>query len=164
MITHGSVLLRNQIFDEAEQAAFIEIAETLELRHSPNFLGSFGYQQYTAATLPPALLPFVQKLKAGRSTLFNRVFVQHYGVTPPGESYSVKPHRDPRNNVEETIIAPFGQWRGARHYVLGGHMDVRPGYSLVLPCTQNGKQGPMHSVSRIDEGQRWALILNRILS
>ena len=95
---------------------------------------------------------------------FNTIFIQKYEA-----GTSVKKHRDPRNNIGYIIIAVFGDYDGAvsriYHEETSGSTSfhLKPGDVLVLPCTIDGKQGPAHEVSEIEDGTRYAIILNTII-
>ena len=93
-----------------------------------------------------------------RDQEFNTVFLQRYE-----RGQYVRSHRDPTNNLGYTVIATFGQWEGGVTTVEGADpFRMRPGDLVVLPCTIAGRRGPLHSVSRIEKGIRWTLILNTI--
>lgn len=138
-----------------------------QLRGSPLWLGDFQMQKWEldTAQIPGALVPFVAKLASVAPPPFpyNYVFLQRYEV---GEG--VRWHRDPRNNLWGTLIAPFGEYTGAETSIRyqpeeeAETCQVLPGTALWLPCTVSGRQGPHHSVSNVTSGERWALILNTI--
>ena len=133
--------------------------ERLPYRASPEFLGEFGFLSYKRFSHTPnalhGLLGRLQDLVPEHR--FNRVFIQRYR-----EGEFVRPHRDPINNVGVTVIAIFGEFEGAESSVEGETFTLSDGDVLVLDCTINGKQGPVHEVSPVLGGTRYALILNTI--
>lgn len=133
--------------------------ERLPYRAAPAFLGEFGFLSYKRiAQTPNALHGLIGRMqKLVPEQRFNRVFIQRYR-----EGEFVKPHRDPINNVGVTLIAIFGQFEGAASNIEGEVISLVDGDVLVLDCTIDGKQGPVHEVSPVLSGTRYALILNTI--
>lgn len=138
-----------------EQRAF----HHLPYECAPDWLGDFGMVSYSNwKDLPDGLrLPAVRLAAFAQEQDFNRFFVQRYR-----EGEQVYPHRDPMNNVGYTIIGIFGDFEGAVTNVAGETYRMNHGDVLKLPCTIDGVQGPLHSVSPVKRGTRYALILNTI--
>lgn len=133
--------------------------ERLPYRAAPAFLGEFGFLSYKRiAQTPNALHGLIGRMqKLVPEQRFNRVFIQRYA-----EGEFVRRHRDPINNVGQTVIAIFGEFEGAISNISGEEISLIDGDVLVLECTINGKQGPIHEVSPVLSGTRYALILNSI--
>lgn len=147
---------RNYLYPQPEHHRALE---RLPYRAAPEFLGEFGFIPYKRiAQTPNALHGLLSRMQAlVPDQRFNRVFIQRYC-----EGEFVKPHRDPINNVGVTIIAIFGEFEGAESNIEGETFSLVDGDVLVLDCTINGKQGPVHEVSPVLSGTRYALILNTI--
>lgn len=133
--------------------------ERLPYRPVPDFLGEFSFCTYNSTgALPRVFAPLAQDLATfADHQRFNAAFIQRYQP----EDF-VLWHRDPRNNIDHTLIAIFGEFTGAISDVDGIHFQLTHGDVLKLPCTINGVQGPPHSVSPVLSGTRYALILNTI--
>ena len=133
--------------------------ERLPYRAAPEFLGKFGLIPYKRIShTPDALHGIISRMQAlVPEQRFNRVFIQRYR-----EGEFVRPHRDPINNVGVTIISVFGEFEGAETNIEGETFFLQNGDTLVLDCTIDGKQGPVHEVSPVLSGTRYALILNTI--
>lgn len=139
-------------------------------RKCPAWLGNFHLKMYGRAygknfgPLPDYLQELHEKIDnhVGFDFTFTTWFSQTYGVG----SY-VNKHRDPKNNVELTYIAIYGDFEGAFSTV-GSQLDevefqLHPGDVQIQLCTVNGVQGPQHKVSPVTKGTRYAFIGNRIL-
>ncbi|UIS25291.1 hypothetical protein [Erythrobacter phage vB_EliS-L02] len=143
--------------------AIMKAFERLPYRPVPEWLGDFSFVTYDRPRkLPAALFALFEHMRDIDDVLFggqkwNRVFVQRYR-----EGESVSEHRDPKTNVDHTLIAIFGDFDGATSRVDDEVFQLRAGDMLRLPCTINGRQGPLHSVSPVTRGTRYALILNHI--
>ena len=81
----------------------------------------------------------------------------------------VNPHRDPMTDLHFTTIAWFGDFEGGKFNTridrgglppLDVDIEARSGMVIRLPCTVNGKQGPLHWTDEVTKGRRWSLILN----
>ncbi len=142
--------------------------ETNELQLSggsaaPNWLGKFRLKQTLRNKAPKKFENIIRKMEAlVPDQRFNSVFFQTY---TPGDS--VNKHRDPKNNVGKTIIAIFGSFDGGYTTIhdddgTSFQFKLQDGDVLVLDCTIDGKQGPLHEVSEITSGCRYAIILNTI--
>ena len=158
------MLLLSQGFLTVEERKELQLAaEKLSLKNSPAFLGNFGYRQFKYPEPLPSVFEAVMERLQGLvpTQEFNVAFVQRYD-----KGCEVKRHRDPLNNVGMTVIALFGEYTGARNVYEGPtgptEYGTKAGDVLVAPCTLNGKQGPWHSVTPVESGTRWALILNTI--
>lgn len=90
---------------------------------------------------------------------FNVAFAQRY---PRGAFLFT--HQDPCSNLECTIIQPLGLWEGGELVVEGTALNLDSSQSVVLRC-YNGNAGsrPRHSLQPVTAGERWALILNRVV-
>jgi hypothetical protein len=142
-----------------------ELASTQQLRPCPPWLGNFSFRIYgDVYGRYHGELPLNLRIQAQRmaqlvpNEVFNACFLQRYRA---GEL--VKPHRDPANNINCTLIGIFGDFQGATTTVAGKEFQVRAGDVVKLPCTVNGVRGPEHQVSAVTSGTRWALILNAIV-
>ena len=146
-----------------------EVAEDTPLRPCPKWLGNFSFRQWGGKhpdpfPFPAGLAELVPTLEAlVPAQKFNTVFLQRYE-----RGQAVYEHRDPKNNLGHTVIGLFGEWTGGTSIISFGDDDVntfdlQPGNALVMACTIDGKQGPLHSVSPVLSGTRWALILNTIV-
>lgn len=133
----------------------------IRFRPCPKWLGNFQFKVYDKNTDPPPkeIIQIANKvIGLVDNQKFNTIFLQKYEY---GEY--VKPHIDPRNNVGKTIIVPFGEYTGGLSIIEGETIDVSPGDVLVQDCTNGYSMGPKHSVSKIESGMRFALILNSIV-
>jgi hypothetical protein len=138
-------------------------------REVPRWLGDFKFSVFGPTGKARKSLPYrVREFMDELALLcpeqdFNTAFVQRYDV-----GTSVKPHRDPRNNVGYTVIAVLGEFEGAttRLHLEPEHVTftLKSGDILVLPCTINGVQGCIHEVSPVLSGTRYAVILNTVLT
>lgn len=89
---------------------------------------------------------------------FTTVFVQRYD-----RGDFVAPHVDPPDNLHSTLILSLGDYAGPLHTIgTDSPIFVPPGSMLRLPCRVGAVRGPRHSVSRVEAGVRWAVILNKI--
>jgi len=132
-------------------------------RAVPSWLGTFKFKPYYKSTYVkhPVLGDIAARLATlVPSQVFNTAFLQKYEA-----GSFVRPHRDPRNNVGFTIIAIAGEFTGAetRLDCSPGRFYLKSGDVLVMPCTVDGAQGPLHEVSPVLSGTRYALILNTIV-
>lgn len=162
----------NVIEDGLLERAEREVA-AISLKQCPSWLGDFSFKTYgecygrTHGPLPDALRRISRVMIAtadAESIPWNAAFLQRYNK---GEQ--VKPHRDPENNLDSTLIFTFGSWTGATtavedpsdHHGYKHHRMVR-NEMMQLPCTLYGRRGPRHYVSPVISGTRYALILNWI--
>jgi hypothetical protein len=150
-------------FDVHQQRALEAVAADLSYRPCPRWLGNFSFATFGGRypALPESLTFFVAHLATlVPDVAFNTVFVQRYCAHE-----FVGEHRDPKNNLDVTIIAPVGTWTGGESIIMGtGRFAVAPGDALVLNCWREGKSAPpRHALSKIESGTRYALILNRIV-
>lgn len=136
----------------------------VEWRAVPKWLGNFNFCIYgesggkNRGSLPPDLQALADKMqKLVPEQEFTTAFLQKY---EKGEF--VKPHRDPRNNLGYTIIAVFGEFEGAESVVGKKRLQLRTGDVLVQRCNLNKLPRPLHRVSEVTSGTRYALILNTI--
>lgn len=162
-------LLRNKL----NTKGLVEAIEHLPYKPVPKWLGDFQFKMFgqaygrhyghTSGRLREAVVELAW-IKPRQT--FTTVFVQRYK-----QGQQVLPHRDPKNNVGHTIIGVLGDFEGASTYMAlgGGDVDggtlsfkLNSGDVLVLPCTIDGKQGPMHWVEPVTSGTRYAIILNTI--
>lgn len=146
----------------------------LPYRPVPAWLGDFEFKLYGTAygrdhgKAPDEIEVEAQKLAAlvpGQQ--WTTTFIQRYH---PGSG--VKPHRDPRNNLGFTVIGLYGDFTPTWFTVRqpdGSDLTLEqaPGDVLVLPCTIEGVQGPLHSMGWSTtvnplKGPRYAIILNTI--
>lgn len=147
----------------APDRGIMKAFEHLPYRPVPAWLGDFSFVVYDRPhRLPAALFALFQHMQDIDDVLFgpqrwNRVFVQRYR-----EGEQVFEHRDPKSNVDHTLIAIFGDFEGAISRVGDEVFQLRAGDMLRLPCTIDGRQGPPHSVSPVTRGTRYALVLNHI--
>ena len=154
--------IHRQVLTPEEQAVFLNMGLQMydSMKKVPHWLGEFSFKTYYKYSWKrTALAPVVEKLATfAPHQKFNTVFLQVYA-----SGAIVKEHRDPRNNVGETIIGIAGDFTGANTYVNGQLAgQLLPGDVGVLPCTINGVQGPRHNVTRVLTGYRVALILNTV--
>ncbi len=145
--------------------------EGVVYRPVPAWLGAFsfwwrGKLAFHADDKPRGLPDLIWSEALRLATLvpqvkFNALFVQRY---QPGQN--VEAHRDPRNNLDATVIGLYGNFGHTTLWVEGtGTAVQRPGDVFVLPCTIAGKQGPRHRMDWPEgpwPGARYAIILNRI--
>ncbi len=156
-------ILRNH-FDPKRVEAFLPAHG----REVPGWLGDFKFNVFGPTGKSHKKLPYkAREFMDELATLcpeqdFNTTFVQCYGT-----GTSVKPHRDPLNNVGHTVIAILGEFEGATTTL---HLQPEPvtfalkaGDILILPCTIDGVQGCIHEVSPVLSGTRYAVILNTVL-
>jgi len=128
----------------------------------PAFLGNFGISYYghpygRGNKIPEELRPLAQKMASLHpEQKFNAAFIQRY----PCDAF-VKPHKDPMTNIGYTLILVLGDFDGPVSQVQG-YEDVvlQNGDMMSLECTIDGVQGPLHRVSPVTCGVRYALILN----
>lgn len=139
-------------------------------RPSPSWLGSFGLKMHRGVDLgrscPTHIYESVWEearrlAEAVPRQKFNTLFLQKYVA-----GQEVKPHRDPRNNLGYTVVGLYGDFE-VTYLMLGPQEDAvpqRPGDVFVLPCTIDGRQGPLHAVRwpSGSRGTRYAIILNTI--
>ena len=135
------------------------------LRPCAAFLGNFNYRFYGEwggryhGKLPQALRAQAQRMAAlVPDEVFNAAFLQRYR-----QGEFVRKHRDPKNNHNCTLIGLFGNWEGAVMSVGNAKIQGKRGDVIRLPTTVDGRQGPVHSVSPVLRGTRWALILCSIM-
>lgn len=155
-----------EIFSPQELAALEAAALGEILRPVPNWLGTFKFKIYgecygrKQGLLPPELKAAAIKLidLFAPGTRFNAAFLQCY---PTGSE--IHEHRDPANNINCTIVAPFGTFTGGNLIIGNKTQDLSVGGAILFPTTVNGKQGPKHRLTKIKSGTRWALILNQIV-
>lgn len=157
-----SVIIHRQYLDIRTLEA---TAVKEQLRPCPPWLGNFHFKIYGEAygryygKLPLNLRHAAEHMeKLTPDEFFNAAFLQRY---QQGES--VYPHRDPANNLNCTLIGLFGSWEGATLTVDGKDYHPVAGDVVQLRCTINGVRGPVHQVSPVTKGTRWALILNTIM-
>lgn len=146
---------------ESDLELLRKAAGDVSYRPCPAWLGNFQFKIYDKNSGPPKneVLYVAEKLTTlVDEQTFNTVFLQKYE-----EGEEVFPHWDPRTNVGYTVIAPFGNFEGATHTIDGEEIQVNPGDVLVQQCTIGYGMGPKHSVSAVEKGTRFALILNTIV-
>lgn len=143
-----------------EQALIVRVAEQTTFKPCPPWLGKFEFkcfygnsiQQSPLSALADRLATIVPDQK------FNTAFLQKYVV-----GSQVFKHRDPKNNTGKTLIALAGEFTGAVPCLnLTEEYGFVSGDVVVQDCTIDGKQGPVHSVSPVLSGVRYAFILNTI--
>lgn len=133
----------------------------ISYRPCPAWLGNFQFKIYDKDSELPSkeIISVAEKLtELVDDQTFNTVFIQKYE-----KGQEVFPHWDPRTNVGYTVIAPFGEFEGATHTIDEEEVRVNPGDVLVQQCTIGYSMGPKHSVSAVEKGTRFALILNTIV-
>lgn len=143
--------------DDVERALWV--MPWVQWRPCPNWLGDFKFHIIKPVHLPAQLSHVYDKLKTlVPEQKFNTVFLQKYD-----KGQSVKPHRDPKNNLGYTLIAPVGHWEGGET-VLGKktRFRLKPGDVLKLRCQVRGLQRPLHRMTPIISGTRYAIILNTV--
>lgn len=158
-----------QIYRQYFNPRPIEDALAENTRQVPHWLGNFSFAVYgqngkSLRKLPNAIKELNAKLASELcpDQFFNTTFIQKYEA-----GHFVKPHRDPKNNIGNTIIAVLGDFTGAETTL---HLDRKirftlvAGDVLVLQCTVNGIQGCLHEVSPVKFGTRYAIIQNTIES
>lgn len=135
-----------------------------KFRPVPKWLGNFNFcifgeeEGKKVAKLPVTLKPLIKKLAdLVPNQDFNTVFLQKYE-----KGQFVKPHRDPRNNLGHTVIGVFGEFEGAESVIGRKRLQLLKGDALVQRCNLDGLPRPLHRVSEVTEGTRYALILNTI--
>ncbi len=142
----------------------VGFASSLEYRPVPPWLGDFDFVIFGFAygrhhgRLPPsvkAIATLMERLAPPQ--LFTTCFIQRYRV---GEK--VLSHRDPKNNLHNTVVGVFGCFTGARSIHDGNPYQLLSGDVAVQPCTVDGVQGARHSVEPVLSGERFALILNTL--
>lgn len=161
----------------AQRARSVEVCAALERefgdfqRDAPRWLGSFnlaiwGHYRRVARPLPPALRELTTCMIDGAKAAnwempeegFTTVFVQRYD-----RGDFVAPHVDPLDNLHSTLILSLGDYTGPLHTIgTDSPIFIPPGSMLRLPCRVGAVRGPRHSVSPIEAGVRWAIILNKI--
>ncbi len=140
--------------------------DTLPFKPCPSWLGDFHSVKWGGGSrlpFPKQLSQLVELLESKVQQQFNTVFLRRY---LPGEF--VKRHRDPLNNVGYTVIGVLGEWEGATTSIelpdgCRESITLCSGDIMTLPCTIEGQQGPFHSVSPVESGVRFALILNTVI-
>lgn len=135
-------------------------------RKCPPWLGTFKFTIYDAKNpLPQHLRDLHNEIvKAVELEKFecNTWFAQTYKTNT-----EVFEHKDPKSNLGWTYVAVFGTFEGAESTIKyegkePEKIQLYDGDILVLPCTNDGIQGPLHSVSPVTSGTRYAFIGNRI--
>jgi hypothetical protein len=154
------IKVHKDFLSDKERMSLLLAAQQVRMTQSPGFLGNFQFRYWKwPAPLPKDFNEVAKRLAdLVPDQELNTFFLQRY----PTGSY-VKKHRDPKNNVSHTVIALFGNYRGAVNEFDGKSYYTEPGDVIVAPCTINGIQGPWHSVSEVESGVRWALIGNTII-
>lgn len=164
-------LFSEQRARSAEVCAVLESEFGDSLRGSPRWLGSFslaiwGHYRSVARPLTPPLqgltVRMIEAAKAANWAMpedgFTTVFVQRYD-----RGDFVAPHLDPSDNLHSTLILSLGDYAGPLHTIgTDSPVSLPPGSMLRLPCRVGAVWGPRHSVSRVEAGVRWAIILNKI--
>ena len=143
-------------------------------RNAPEWLGDFKLRMFGnyrgRSPVPPSAVVGLGQDMIGAATRagwelpprgFTTIFVQLYTV-----GQAVRPHTDPMDNIDCTLILGLGDFDAGEHLVtLPGRAwrrTLTPGELLWLPCTWNGVRGPRHAVQPLLRGSRWAVILNAI--
>lgn len=156
-----------EIFEQHLGATYqqMRIIQQLSYRPVQAYQGAYSRINYGEHhgrnnVFPDGLKPIADAMaQAVPDQDFNAAFIQRYDV---GDF--VAPHRDPRTNTGYTLILVLGQFEGAISTIEGYEpFQLKQTDMLKLECTINGKQGPLHSVSPVTEGIRYALILNTII-
>lgn len=155
-------IIRNYLSSEELQQLADSTGEIM-FRSSPDWLGNFYFCMFGAKSRHKKVPEGMRGIVRGLASLvpeqrFNTAFVQRYH-----KGSVVKPHRDPKNNIGYTVIAPFGTWTGAESTYDGKTYEAKPGDVVVQECTIGGRQGLIHSVARVNSGIRYVLILNTII-
>jgi hypothetical protein len=154
---HPQIL--RQVFDLSQQQQIAEILSRRFYRPCPAFLGHFDYSKFTNIQgLGSELIEVILLLSSlVPSQEFNTVFIQRYlaGAFVAG-------HRDPRNNLDKTVVSIFGHFDGAISQCADFRYRLDSGDVAIQDCTINGEQGPYHSVDSVTSGVRYAIILNTI--
>jgi hypothetical protein len=153
-------IIRNYLEPKAEE---LDVIKQLKYKPCPPFLGNFEFICYGTPYGYGKVFP--KKLYNIRDSLsalvpdqkFNSVFIQRYET-----GQYVKLHRDPKNNIGYTVLLIMGQFEGAISTIKGVDYQLNNTDALILECTINGRQGPMHEVSKVTSGTRYAFILNTI--
>lgn len=132
-------------------------------RHQTAMFGEYRGRNY--GRLPQGLREVgLELVRLTRPYTSQRWTTSFTGRHLPGDF--VKPHRDPKNNTGYTAIAVFGNFQGAvtalHHREGQAQVALRGGDVLLLPCTMEGLQGPLHAVSPVTHGERFTLILNTV--
>ena len=168
----------HQLFTPKEVQTFSKVAEDTLLRYRRynRWLNVYqvgygkNYRKYGQAKLPEGPLRDLavevhEKLWVPRGVSSNTAYLQ---LTTPGTA--VKPHRDPLTDLYFTTITYLGGFTDgqfcyfppeAKNTLCRGEVvvNVRAGDTLLVPCTVNGKQGPLHW-TKPHQGNRYTLILN----
>lgn len=147
-------------FSKEEQELVNWQAPWVKWRRVPKWLGNFEFCIYTKKDnpLPTSLVQIASKLSnLVPEQKFNTVFFQKYE-----KGSFVKPHRDPKNNVGYTVIGVFGNFEGAQSHVGKQRLNLKAGDVLVQRCTIDNLIRPVHRVSKVTRGTRYAIILNTI--
>ncbi len=152
-------IILTYFFNPELQIKIVEELRKIPYRKSPSFLGKFDYYKVTDfSTLPPFIGGIINPLKRlSPKQTFNTIFLQRYL-----DNSFVKCHRDPKNNVGKTIIAPFGDFKGALSTHGEMNYKANSGDVVIQDCTIDGVQGERHSVGTIT-GERYCVILNTIV-
>jgi len=142
-----------------EQRQIVEWLESLRRYVTcPGWLGCFEQIRLARHEVPKEHQALVDMLAAmWPAVSYNAVFLQRYR-----ENAFVAPHHDPANNRGYTIIAIAGKFEGGVSTIDGRLTQLLSGDVLIQRCTINKARGPLHSVSPVTRGTRYALILNRI--
>lgn len=164
MTVHDLFAVHRGFFSAREQEVFSFYTAWNVWKPCPKWLGSFSQQifgQVRGKDHGP--LPKDLKQLADRMSLllpqqrFTTAFIQKY---IRGEE--TKWHLDPKSNTDYTVIAVFGRWRGGETLIGKLRIILQPGDVLVQRCHTKGKKRPLHRLSKITEGERYALIINTI--
>lgn len=160
---NGLFRLHRNALSLEEQVSLNFSMLAIKFRPCPKWLGNFRFAMYREGI---EKLP-VFRIQLGASRLrrylpnnqtHNTLFIQKY---EKGEE--VKPHRDPKNNRGYTAITVFGNFEGAETIIEGNQrIQMHSGDVLVLRCNHNGLPRPLHRVSPVTKGIRYALIINQI--
>lgn len=147
------------LFSEEEQAQLIGFVDNQLLKPCPVWLGTFLTKCFYGNSYSKlSIAPLVERLAMlAPNQKFNTLFLQKYPV-----GSEVYPHRDPYNNIDDTIILVLGEFTDATSKVDGVDYNVTRNSAIIMSCTKNNQRGPLHSVSRIETGIRYAVILNTI--
>lgn len=116
------------------------------------------YRGENRGRLPGSVKTILRPALALSQQRWTTCFVQKYG---PGQN--VAPHRDPKDNLGHTVIVALGDFEAATFTAAERDYEFGPGDVIKLPCTINGVQGPVHSVSPFVGGTvRYSIIFNTI--
>jgi hypothetical protein len=158
--THPFIIHR-KFLDKSTADALTFHALWEDYRKAPYWLGNFEFRIFKLGrdSIPLVVGLVAKQLATGLAPeqQFNTYFLQRYH-----KGQFVRSHRDPKNNLGQTIIAPFGSWEGAESTVARRRFSLNPGDVLVQRCNSGGMHRPLHKVSPVTKGVRYALILNTI--